>query len=173
MNKTTRSQLSHSTETLNNIECSGRTKLEVSVDYIVGLTDGEGCFYVNVSDSIRYKSGARVGLNFHIKLSAKDYNLLMKVKRTLKCGNVYYQKEKRKNHTQCYRYTVSSHKDIIDIIIPFFEKHSLESDSKRKSFQLFCKISKKVKDGEHLTKLGIKEIRKLKQRMNQRASGLA
>jgi len=35
----------------------GRTKPIVSADYIVGLTDGEGCFYVNTWESSAYKSG--------------------------------------------------------------------------------------------------------------------
>jgi len=173
MNKTARSQQSRSTQKANNIGFSGRTKPEVSVDYIIGLTDGEGCFYVNISNSARYRSGAKVELNFHIKLNAKDRDLLEKVKKSLKCGNVYYQKERRKNHTQCYRYTVGSHRDIINIIIPFFNKHSLQSNSKRKNFKLFYKISKKVREKEHLTKQGIEEIRKLKERMNQHTPGLA
>jgi hypothetical protein len=172
MNETTRSQQSHSTKKLNN-NFLGRTKPEVSVDYIVGLTDGEGCFYVNISDSRNYRSGAKVELNFHIKLSAEDRSLLDKVKRSLNCGNVYYQKEKRKNHAQCYRYTVASHRDIINVIVPFFNKHSLQSNSKRKNFKLFCKISQKVERKKHLTKQGIREIRKLKGKMNQRTSGLA
>ncbi len=169
MNKTTRSQLSHSTPIL----IGGRTKPEVSADYIVGLTDGEGCFYVNVSDSARYRNSTRVGLNFHIKLSAKDRSLLEKIKRTFRCGNVYFQKEKRKNHTQCYRYTVASHRDIIGVIVPFFSKHSLQSDSKKENFELFRKVSEKVKEKKHLTKQGIEEIRKIKRKMNQRTSGLA
>ena len=112
----------------------------VSADYIVGLTDGEGCFYVNVSNSPYYLSGARIGLNFHIKMNEKDKGLLEKVKNTLNCGNVYFQKEQRKNHTQCYRYTVASHRDIAEIIVPFFRKHALQSASKQKSFNFFCKI---------------------------------
>ncbi len=155
------------------IEGGGRTKPKVSVDYIVGLTDGEGCFYVNVSDSARYRSGAKVELNFHIKLSAKDRDLLEKVKNTFKCGNVYYQKEKRKNHTQCYRYTISSHRDIIQKVIPFFIKHSLQSNSKKENFNLFCEISEKIKEKKHLTKKGIKEIKEIKRKMNKRTFGLA
>lgn len=151
----------------------GRTKPVVSANYIVGLTDGEGCFYVNVLDSKHYLGGARIDLNFHIKMNEKDRSLLEKVKNTLKCGNVYFQKEKRKNHTQCYRYTVGSHRDIIEKIIPFFKKHPLQSASKQKSIKAFCKIAKIVKTKKHLTKNGVKQIRKLKAQMNQKTTGLA
>ena len=175
MNIATRSQLRHSTDILNNniTERSGRTKPEVSADYIVGLTDGEGCFYVNISNSQQYISGAKVELHFHIKLNERDRSVLEKVKNTLQCGNVYYQKEQRENHAQCYRYTVASHRDIIKVIIPFFKKHPLQTDSKQRNFDLFCSIAEKVEKGDHLTKKGVEEIRILKQKMNLKTSGLA
>jgi hypothetical protein len=164
-----RSQLRRSTST----KVGGRTKPKVSADYVVGLTDGEGCFYVNISSSIRYRVGAKVELHFHIKLNERDRMVLEKIKNTLKCGNVYFQKEKRMNHTQCYRYTVASHRDILGKIIPFFLKHPLQTDSKRANFELFCQIAQKVSAGEHLTEKGITEMRALKARMNLKTFGLA
>ncbi len=122
----------------------GRTKPIVSEDYVVGITDGEGCFYVNLNKNSAYSSGVRVQLHFHIKLQEVDKDLLWKICRTLNYGNVYFQKEQRLNHTQCYRYTVSSQRDIFLKIIPFFQKHSLQTVSKNKSFMFFCKIAKIV-----------------------------
>ena len=145
----------------------------VSADYIVGLTDGEGCFYVNIANSSLYHSGARVDLNFYIKMKEKDKKLLEKVKNSLQCGNVYFQKEQRQNHTQCYRYTVGSHRDIIGVVIPFFKKHPLQSASKQKSFKAFCRIVKIVQTKKHLTKSGVKQIRILKACMNKKTNGLA
>ena len=151
----------------------GRTKPGVSNEYIVGLTDGEGCFYVNVGVSSRYRSGMRIQMHFHIKMQEKDKQLLEKIKNTIGCGAVYFQKERRVNHTQCYRYTVSSQSDILNIIIPFFKKHPLQSCSKNYSFQIFCKIAKLVKSDAHLSKKGINKIRVLKSKMNQKTLGLA
>ncbi len=151
----------------------GRTKPIVSEEYIVGLTDGEGCFYVNVSKSMRYKTGYNIQLHFHLKMQMIDKPLLEKVKNTLQCGAVYFQKEQRRNHCQCYRYTVSSQKDIQESIIPFFQQYSLQSVSKRKSFLIFCQIAKLVKSGAHLTESGVKQIQILKAKMNQKTIGLA
>jgi len=151
----------------------GRTKPTVPAEYVVGLTDGEGCFYVNVSNSSAYRQGARVQLHFHLKLQEADKELLQKVCNTLECGGVYFQKEQRKNHTQCYRYTVGAWKDIDKKIIPFFKKHQLQTMSKRKSFDVFCKIADLVREDIHLQKGGIEKIRKLKSQMNQRIIGLA
>lgn len=151
----------------------GRTKPTVSNDYVAGLTDGEGCFYVNIGILPAYRSGVRVQMHFHLKMQEKDRPLLEKVKNTLGCGEVYFQKEKRRNHAQCYRYTVSSQEDISRNIIPFFEKHPLQSVSKLYSFKAFCKIARLIERREHLTKSGIEKIRRLKSEMNQKTVGLA
>ena len=151
----------------------GRTKPVVSKEYIVGLTDGEGCFYVNIWKSNLYRAEYGVQLHFHLKMQEKDRFLLEKVRNTLGCGAVYYQKEQRQNHCQCYRYTVSSQKDIFEKLIPFFRKYSLESASKQANFKIFCKIANLVRSKAHLSKRGISKIRALKLLMNQKTIGLA
>jgi K+-transporting ATPase A subunit len=151
----------------------GRTKPRVSSEYVVGLTDGEGCFYVNIGKSSRYRSGFRIQLHFHLKMQEKDKQLLEKVQNTIGCGAVYFQKEQRANHVQCYRYTVSSQADIFNTVIPFFRQHPLQSYSKNYNFQIFCKIADLVERKAHLSKTGIHKIRALKSKMNQRILGLA
>lgn len=151
----------------------GRTLPVVSNEYVVGLTDGEGCFYVNVGKTPRYRAGYRIQLHFHLKMQERDRDLLEKVKNTIGCGGVYFQKEQRANHTQCYRYTVSSERDIQEVVIPFFKKYPLQSASKSASFEIFCQIASFVKEGAHLKPEGIEKIRELKSRMNQKTAGLA
>ena len=150
-----------------------RTLPTVSNEYVVGLTDGEGCFYVNMGVSSHYRAGQRVQLHFHLKMQERDKELLEKIRNTIGCGAVYFQKEQRVNHCQCYRYTVSSEKDIQEIVIPFFKKYPLQSASKSTSFGIFCEIATLVKERKHLTQEGIEEIRALKARMNQKTAGLA
>ena len=162
---TVRSQLRHSRLGL---LPSRRTKPTVSVDYIVGLTDGEGCFYTLVRPPFNKNGGALVQLNFFIKVQEQDKDLLDKVCNTLGCGAVYFQPEIRANHSQCYRYTVNTHHAILGVIIPFFLKHPLQSVSKRRNFDLFCKIAKLVEQGTHHTKEGVDQIRLLKSQMNLR-----
>lgn len=166
MENITRSQLRHSTEALE-FECSGRTKPTVSPDYIVGLTDGEGCFYVLIR-SPNQQGGAVVQLNFYIKVQQEDRKMLDKVRNALDCGAVYFQHETRENHAQCYRYTASSQRDVFGKIIPFFQKHQLQSTSKQKNFKLFCQIANLVLSGDHHHAKGIEQIRNLKSQMNRR-----
>jgi len=151
----------------------GRTKPIVSEEYIVGLTDGEGCFYVQIRKSEAYKAGCTVQMHFHIKMQARDKVLLEKIRNTLMCGEVYFQKEQRANHCQCYRYTVSAKRDIISKIIPFFEKFPLQTDSKSANFAIFKQIAVLIEHGEHLNVDGIEKIKKLKEQMNQKTIGLA
>lgn len=151
----------------------GRTKPTVSNDYVVGLTDGEGCFYVNIRTSSAYRAGATVQMHFHLKMQERDKELLEMVRNTMGCGAVYFQKERRTNHCQCYRYTVSALQDIFGTVIPFFRKYPLQSASKRANFEIFCTIADLVKEGKHLTAEGIEEIRAHKMLMNQKTVGLA
>ena len=151
----------------------GRTKPIVAKEYVVGLTDGEGCFYVNVWKSSLYRAGHGVQMHFHIKMQEKDKSLLEKLRNTIGCGAVYFQKEQRINHTQCYRYTVSAQRDILNIIIPFFKQYPLQSASKRKNFKIFCRIACLIQVRAHLTEKGIKRIQALKSQMNQKTVGLA
>lgn len=156
------SQLRHS----NPADAGRRTKPVITPEYIVGLTDGEGCFYVQIRESERYRAGATVHLHFHIKMKAADEQLLKKVKRKLECGEVYFQNDNRENHTHCYRYSVSSHHDVLQHVIPFFKQNPLQSASKQKSFERFCEIADCVRNKEHLTPKGIEKIRQLKRGMN-------
>lgn len=166
------SQLRHSTRAEIN-RSRGRTKPIVTPEYIVGFTDGEGCFYVNVSKSPAYRAGYAVQLHFHIKVNEKDKAVLEKIRNTLNCGGVYFQKEKRRNHAQCYRYTVSSNKEILEKVIPFFHRNPLHTATKQKSFSYFCKIAELVQNGEHLKHSGVIKIQRLKSQMNLKTVGFA
>jgi hypothetical protein len=138
-------------------------------DYIVGLVDGEGSFTVYVRNPEKKKRVKRrviIEPKFYVKLVEKDKDILYELKRFFKCGNVYFQKDKRKNHQDCYRYEVGNRKDLKEIIIPFFKQHRLKLQSKRKDFELFCKIIKEIENGTHLRKSGLRKLSRLKQKMH-------
>jgi hypothetical protein len=141
----------------------------VSADYIVGLTDGEGCFYVNISQDKRYpNSRPKVETHFYIKLHEEDLPLLQEVRESLRGGFIYLQKEKRPNHSQCYRFEINSQRDIHGIILPFFRKHPLQS-KKQKDFEIFKEIAMMVKEKKHLESVSLEKIRQLKSVMNHGA----
>ena len=135
----------------------------VSADYIVGLTDGEGCFYVNVRN--RNPSwNPKIETHFYIKLRADNKDLLDEILQFFDCGAVYLQKDNRPNHSICYRFEINSQNDITSVLIPFFDKHQLRGN-KRQDFEIFRKIALAVKCGEHKTDQGYQNIINLKQQM--------
>ena len=134
--------------------------------YIVGLVDGEGCFYVLVRNSgNNSKNYVRAQTHFHLEMKEDDHELLCSLQDYFGCGTVQSQPDTRPNHVNCYRYTVSSNKDIHDIIIPFFLQNPLKS-SKYKDFLVFKVISDMIHKGLHLNDTGLEEIRELKMQMN-------
>ncbi|MEM4188767.1 MAG: LAGLIDADG family homing endonuclease [Candidatus Hadarchaeum sp.] len=138
-------------------------------DYVVGLVDGEGSFTVYVrnpdSKDVR-KRRTKVEPKFYLKLIERDKEILYRLKDFFGCGSVYFQRDRRKNHQNCYRYEVTKRKDLEEKIIPFFKKHPLKLASKRKDFEIFCQIMKEIKKGTHLTKAGLKRLYILKEQMH-------
>jgi len=147
----------------------GREKPNVlSDEYIVGLTDGEGCFYVETRAQNGAHKSSRVEMHFYIKLREDELSLLTKVQQFFNCGGVFYQKEYRVNQRNCYRFGVTAQKDLQEKIIPFFDKHPLQSQ-KLKNYLLFRQIGLMVKNNEHKSREGFIKIQLLKSQMNNGA----
>ena len=138
-------------------------------DYIVGLTDGEGCFYVLLTER-NHKKNPKAHImaksHFYIKLREDDLSLLEKVKDYLGFGKIYFQKEKRANHSPCYRFEVNSNEDKVKLVA-FFKKHPLQSPKKQRDFEIFSKVSTMIANRDHFTQKGEDEIRKLKSLMHR------
>ena len=142
---------------------------EISANYIVGLTDGEGSFtaYVKNPDASKeVKRRTKVEPRFYLKLIEKDKKILYDLKKFFGCGNVYFQKDKRANHQDCYRYEVANRKDLQKIIIPFFRSNSLRLRSKSRDFEIFCQIMDMVMKNDHRKDSGLRKIFNLKQKMH-------
>lgn len=137
-------------------------------DYIVGLVDGEGSFtvYIRNQDTASIKRRVKAEPRFYLKLVERDKLILDELKRYFQCGNVYFQKDSRKNHQNCYRFEVANRKDLEEIIIPFFKRNQLRFPSKIKDFKIFCDLMERIKKGEHLNSVGLRNLYKIKQKMH-------
>src|SRR3989344_7100462 len=112
----------------------------INQDYIVGLTDGEGSFTVfirNPDSKEKVKRRVVAEPKFYLKLIEKDKKILYELQKFFGCGKVYFQKDTRPNHQNCYRFEVVRREDLSKIIIPFFRKNKLKFNSKKKDFNLF------------------------------------
>jgi hypothetical protein len=137
-------------------------------DYIVGLADGEGSFTVYIRNPELPIKNRRVTVEpkFYIKLIEKDKEILKRLQNYFGCGSIYFQKDLRPNHQNCYRYEVYNRDDLTKIIIPFFKKHELQFVSKRNDFDLFCKMMEMIINKDHLTDKGLRSLFQLKQLMH-------
>ncbi len=143
--------------------------LKLNPDYIVGLVDGEGSFTIyirNIDKKTKVKRRVIVEPKFYIKLIEKDKDILDALQKFFGCGSVYFQKDTRPNHQNCYRYEVYNRNDLLKIIIPFFKKHKLKFNSKRKDFETFCILMGMIKEEVHLKESGLRKMFALKQTMH-------
>lgn len=135
----------------------------ISASYVVGLTDGEGCFLVSL------RKDNRIDLRFFITQAIGNKNLLQKVQEYFEVGSVYQKSSGWKGRLPAYVFEISKRDDIYNVVIPFFSRHKLLGD-KAKSFDSFCKIAKVVKGRQDIQKLTDEEfsfIRNLKFCMNK------
>ena len=132
----------------------------LTADYVVGLVDGEGSFNVRINEHKNRK--AKIELKFSLKLRHQDKEILDELQRFFNCGKVYIQRDKRKNHSLCYRFEVQNKKEIIEKIIPFFEENPPKTNSRKKDFELFKKISMLSQEDN----IDFEKIRNLKSQMH-------
>lgn len=123
----------------------------LSANYIVGLTDGEGCFLVSL------RKDSRIDLRFFITQAIGNRELLIKVQQYFKAGIVYQKSSARQGKLPSYVFEVTKRDEIYNVIIPFFKRNQLQG-SKALSFQAFEKISKIVKDRFDTRKLTSEEL---------------
>lgn len=144
----------------------------IDAGYIVGLSDGEGCFYVNLTERDKTKNPnahIRAKAHFYIKLREDNLPVLVKVRSYLGFGFIYIQKEKRVNHSTCYRFEVNSNTDKLKLI-DFFKKHPLQSPKKIRDFKIFSKVTRMIINREHFNQKGVTKIQGLKASMHHQGS---
>ena len=137
--------------------------MNLQAQWIVGFTDGEGCFNIGINRNTSMTTGYQVLPEFIVTQHKRDIKLLYALKTYFGCGVVRYNKKKGTN-VYCYR--VKKHDDLISKIIPFFEKHQLKT-TKRVCFQKFRKVLLLIKDKKHLTSEGLAKISKIRININK------
>ena len=132
----------------------------LSKDYVIGLVDGEGSFNIRINPNKNKRS--KIEFKFSLKLRHQDKEILDELQKFFNCGKVYIQRDKRKNHSLCYRFEVQNKKEIIEKIIPFFNRNYPKIQSRKKDFELF----KKIAELSQKEILDFKKIQNLKNQMH-------
>jgi hypothetical protein len=126
---------------------------EIKPLWVTGFSDGESSFSVSISQNTSYKTGFTFIPAFSIELKDKDLDLLYKIQAFFKnIGKIH--KIKSKDHVV---YTVSSIKELEEIIIPHFIKYPLLT-VKRITFLLFKEVVHLMYKKNHLTTEGAQSL---------------
>jgi len=129
--------------------------------FITGLADAESSFSFSVIKSKENIVGWSVRPSFAIELNDRDIHLLNLLKSFFGVGSLRINK---KNGSVIY--SVQSVKDLVNVIIPHFDKYLLVTN-KKADFLLFKSIIDLICKKEHLTITGLTKIVNIKASMNK------
>ena len=133
--------------------------MEMNAQWVVGFVDGEGCFHIGINRNPEMTLGVQVLPEFTVVQHEIDVQVLHALKDYFGCGVV------RQNHGRRMAYRVRGHKNILEKILPFFEKHKLKT-RKRVDFKKFRRVVLLMNEKKHLEPDGLAQIRKIKDSMN-------
>ena len=128
--------------------------------FLAGFVEGEGSFNVSLRKKADYKVSWQVVMSFNV--SQKDPSILYLLKNELKCGIIKIRKS-----DNLHSYDVTKPRDITNIIIPYFKRFPIVSESKKTNFTIFCKIAFLMEKGEHRNLFGLKRILSLREKLNE------
>ena len=136
----------------------------LDAEWIVGFTDGEGCFHVSINKIPKMSLGWQVLPEFRIVQNEKDEEVLHKIKDYFGFGDIKTNRKDRHGTRKEFRVRGM---DNLKSLTEFFDKHHLRTGSKKKNFEIFAGIINKMDRKEHLTKQGLDEIAHLVSKMNR------
>src|SRR3989344_2346453 len=149
---------------MNRIDQQERLEVE---SWIVGFTDGEGCFSVSIFRNSTSKSGWQVFPEFVITQGEKSLPALELFEEYFECGKIFVNKRYDNHSENLYRYCVRSVNELREKIIPFFREHRLRT-AKQKDFEIFAKIVEMIAKRQHLSESGLRAIAREIEQMNRK-----
>jgi hypothetical protein len=139
--------------------------MELSPEWVVGFTDGEGCFHVSILPNPKTASGYQVLPEFVVVQHRRSISVLYALKRFFGHGVV------RPSQGDRYAFRIRSLEGL-EKVCEFFTKHPLKTH-KQVDFVRFRRVIHKMREGKHLSVEGLLEIIDIAMRMNsQRRQGL-
>lgn len=128
--------------------------------YVTGFVDGEGCFLISFSLRNKMKFGIEVRPSFSVSQHQRSKNIILFLQDFFKCGGIRFSKR-----DQNYKFEVRSITDLMEKIIPHFEKYPLKT-SKNEEFERFKQICLLIYSNHHLNLEGLKKIIELSDYLN-------
>jgi hypothetical protein len=129
--------------------------------YITGFVDGEGTFSVSFCHRTKFKTNIEVRPSFSISQHKRNLEILKEIKEYFGVGAIRFSKR-----DQNYRYEVRAINDLVQKVIPHFQKYPLRT-SKVRDFLLFVEICKLVSANHHLNADYLEKIINKAYQMNE------
>src|SRR3990167_4331186 len=127
--------------------------------FLAGFVEGEGSFNISLRKKADYRVNWQVVMSFNV--SQKDPTILYLLQKELGCGIIKVRKI-----DNLHSYDATNPKDIIQKVIPYFQKYQVQSVSKKKNFSIFCAIAQLMEKGEHRNSIGLRKILELRETIN-------
>ena len=143
----------------------------IKIGWITGFVDGEGCFSIHfVRQPARehrkgYRTGFQVAHGFAVTQGAKSVECLHLLRSFFGVGWIFVNRRYDNHKENLCQYVVSKRSDLLETIIPFFERYPLRT-SKHSDFMKFVKCMEVIATNAHLTVGGLLEIVKITETMN-------
>lgn len=134
---------------------------KLNSNYISGLSQSDGSFFVVFSKESRYKHGIRIRPKFVITQDLDSKVLLEEVQKFFGCGKIVIY-----NNKHAVEFVVDSLTDLNNIIIPHFKNFPV-FEGKQQAFLIMDLIVKKLMNKDHYDKNQLGEIIKLGFSMNK------
>lgn len=130
----------------------------LSLEYILGLFEGDGSIYIQLKPNSTHKTGKQVILNWDIHQHAVDKDLLQAISIYLGCGKVEIGRKVGNPDTWVYRFRISNQKDIINILLPILKSDSMLLNKREHDKNLFLEVCNLIQNKEHITIEGQEKI---------------
>ena len=129
--------------------------MKLTSQWIAGFVDGKGRFHIG------YRPNGQIQPEFTVTQHTHSIKVLYAFKSFFGCGSV------REKNSNLWYYRVRKHSDLLDKIIPFFEKNQLKTRNKV-DFIRFRWITIQCSRNNHLNDEGLKWILRIRSLLNSR-----
>jgi len=144
-----------------NFKSSKRNENKISIDWLIGMVDGDGSFFITITKSKDYKIGYQIRARFAIKqIDAK--NLLEKINKEIFENKAQVQED---------RLIIEDINIITRYVLPIFTNNRLKT-RKEKDFRLWKEAICLIKNKEHLEKKGLEKIINIRFKMELNRQGI-
>ena len=135
--------------------------------WVVGFTDGEGCFSISVVRNRVCRSGWQVQHEFSVTQGASSRAALDVLRDVFRCGSIIENTRNDNHREPLLRFSVKRRIDLVTTVMPFFEANPLRT-AKRADFEKFASVLRMMEAGEHLIEGGLRRIASITETMNRR-----